>query len=143
MTSDPLHAVPQPVAFFLSDYAVVENGKVFASGAFWNRLMVGGFPSVHHLSVVAVFEVPFAAHEHAFDFVVRFEDADARAVGPRIEGQMEVGRNPEERAGDESVIPFTARVEGLVLEAPGDYAAVLELDGSVVMRWAFRAVAAG
>jgi hypothetical protein len=143
MTSDPLAATPRPVAFFLCDYATVENGKVFASGAFWNRLLVAGFPSVHHVSVVAVFEVPFTAHGRAASFVIRFEDADGQAVGPRIDGQMEIGHTPDERPGDESVVPFTARVEGLVLEQAGDYGAVLEVDGEVLSRWAFRAAQGG
>lgn len=139
MSTDPLGARPNPVAFFLADHAAVENGKVYASGAFWNRLFAAEFPSVHHLSVVAVFDVPYGAHEHEFSFVVRFEDADAHAVGPRIDGAMEIGRGPQERPGDASVVPFTARVEGLVLEEPGDFAAVLELDDAIVSRWAFRA----
>jgi hypothetical protein len=143
MTNDPLAASTRPVAFFLCDYATVENGKVFASGAFWNRLLVAGFPSVHHLTVVAVFEVPSLGHDREYSFVVRFEDADGRAVGPRIDATMEVGQPADARPGDESVVPFTARVDGLVLEAPGDYGAVLELDGAVLARWAFRAVAAG
>lgn len=140
MTADPLAASARPVAFFLCDYATVENGKVFASGAFWNRLLVACFPSVHHVNVVAVFEVPFTGHDRGYTFVIRFEDADGRPVGPRIDGQMEVGHTSDQRPGDESVIPFTARVEGLVLEVAGDYAAVLEVDGEVLARWAFRAV---
>ncbi len=131
--------MPRPVAFFLADYAAVENGKVYTSGAFWNQMVAAEFPSVHHLSVVAVFDVPFSAHGRSFDFTIRFEDADGGAVGPRIDGQMEVGRGGNGRLGDESVIPFAARVDGLVLAASGDFAAVLEIAGGVAARWPFRA----
>jgi len=127
------------VAFFLADYAAVENGKVYSSGAFWNQMVSVDFPSVHHLSVVAVFDVPFAAHGRSFAFTIRFEDADAQQIGPRIDGQMEVGRSGQGRPGDESVIPFAARVDGLVLPSSGDFAAVLEIDGGVTARWPFRA----
>jgi len=142
MAAHPLEPVPQPVAFFLADYAAVENGKVYTSGAFWNRMLVVEFPSVQQLSVVVVFDVPFSAHGHSFTFTIRFEDADAQQLGPRINGQMDVGQTGDGRLGDESVIPFVARVEGLVLPEPGDFSAVLEIDGGIIARWPFRAATA-
>lgn len=138
--ADPLDERPTAVAFFLADHAAVENGKVYASGAFWNRLAGGGFPSVHHFSVATVLDVPWSAHGRSYQFGVRFEDADGQAVGPRVDGEFEVGTPPGLRVGDTSIVPFAARVDGLLLEQAGDYSAILEIDGEIAARWQFQAV---
>jgi hypothetical protein len=59
-----------------------------------------------------------------------------------VRASMEVGHGGNGRLGDESVIPFAARVDGLVLATAGDFAAVLEIAGGVVARWPFRATTA-
>jgi len=49
---------------------------------------------------------------------------------------------PNMRVGDFTIIPIAPFVTSFVLDAPGDYAALLEVDGAELARWRFRAVEA-
>lgn len=128
------------LGFFLADYATVESGKVYASGGFWNRLRFTSFPATYTFSVVAVLSVPWRANHQLHDFRVKFIDADGTVGAGELAGEIQVGAPPEAKVGDPTVVPVAATVNNFTFERPGDYAAVLEIDGSEISRSSFRAL---
>jgi len=132
----------QACAFFLSDHAVVENGKLYVNGGFWNQVYSANYPVARAFGVAAVLHIPWRQHHHGHAFAVTFEDADGRPLAARFEGQFRVGTAPSMRVGDFTVIPLAAFVTNFVLDRPGDYAAVLSVDSAELARWRFRAVEA-
>ena len=131
-----LHAA----AFFLADHASIESGKVYANGAFWNRLNFPTYPTMVSFSVVAVIVVPWRAHHQMHRFTVAFEDADGAVIGGQFEGEFQVGTAFDHRVGDDSIVPLAMPVSNIVLERSGDYSAVLTIDGAEISRWRFGAV---
>jgi hypothetical protein len=45
---------------------------------------------------------------------------------------------PGALSGDYTVAPVAVNINGFVFQRPGDYAAVLSLDGTEISRWRFR-----
>jgi hypothetical protein len=129
-------------AFFLADHAVVENGKLYANGAFWNRLNFPTFPAISTFSVVAVLHIPWRDYHRTHQFSVRFEDADAQQMPARFDGEFQIGSAPDMKVGDPTIMPIAATVGSFVFPTAGDYAAVLRVDGAEIARWQFRTVQA-
>jgi hypothetical protein len=136
MTDTDLHAL----AFFPADHAVVERGKVYVHGGFWDKLQFPNYPQVFSISLVAVLKVPFRAYHQDHRFEVGLEDADGNAQTLRIQGEFRVGTDPQMRTGDPTVMPVAVSVSNLSIERPGDYAFVLSVDGSELARFQVRAV---
>lgn len=130
------------LAFFLADHAEAVGGKVYANGAFWNRLHSPSYPSTHHFAVAAVLEVAWRAERQTHTFTVRFDDADGGSMGARIDGQFQVDPNPALPDGEPTLIPLATLVNGFVVSEAGAYVAVLEVDGAERARWSFHAVTA-
>jgi hypothetical protein len=126
-------------AFFLADHAAVESGKVYTSGAFWNRLNFPSFPAVIHFGVVAVLNVPWRAYHQQHKFAVSFEDEDGRAIAGELGGEFTVGASPDMKVGDETIMPISAMVNNFTVGKAGTYAALLTVDGQEIARWSFRA----
>jgi hypothetical protein len=125
-------------AFFTADHAAVENGKLYVNGGGWNRIGHPSFPAVQTFAVAAILHIPWRAHGQLHGFVIWFEDADGEAVGGRIDGRFQVAIPPDALPGDYSVMPVAVNINGFVLPRPGDYSAVLSLDGTEITRWRFR-----
>lgn len=142
MSEQPMPEDIQAVAFFLSDHAVVENGKLYVNGGFWNQVYSAGYPVARAFGVAAVLHIPWRQHHQGHAFAVTFEDADGRPLTARFEGQFRVGTSPNMRVGDFTVMPLAAFVTNFVLDRPGDYSAVLTVDDAELARWRFRAVEA-
>lgn len=140
MTDQPMPAEIQACAFFLADHAVVENGKLYVNGGFWNQLYSAAYPVVRTFGVAAVLHIPWREHHKGHEFAVTFEDADGRQLSARFDGQFNVGTAPNMRVGDFTIMPVAAYATNFVLERPGDYVALLEVDGAELSRWRFRAV---
>jgi hypothetical protein len=140
MTEEPMRTDLHAEAFFAADHAVVENGKMYVNGGYWTRLNHSSFPSVQNFALGIVFHIPWHAHNQLHKFAIWFEDADGNQTQARMEGQFQAGLAADSRAGDYSLVPVALTVNGFVLQKPGDYAAVLEMDGTEVARWRFRAV---
>ena len=142
MTEQPMPEEIQACAFFLADHAVVENGKLYVNGGFWNQVYSAEYPVVRAFALAAVLHIPWRKHHQGHGFTVTFEDADGRPLSARFEGQFRVGTSPSMRVGDFTVMPVAAFVTNFVLDHPGDYAALLEVDGAELARWRFRAIEA-
>lgn len=142
MTEQPMPEDIQASAFFLADHAVVENGKLYVNGGFWNQVYSAEYPVVRAFALAAVLHIPWRKHHQGHGFAVTFEDADKRPLSARFEGQFRVDTSPSMRVGDFTVMPVAAFVTNFVLDRPGDYAALLEVDGMDLARWRFRAIEA-
>jgi hypothetical protein len=132
----------QACAFFLADHAVVENGKLYVNGGFWNQVHSMTYPSIRAFGVAAVLHIPWRQHHKAHTFAVTFEDADGGSLPARFDGQFRVGTAPNMRVGDFTIMPIAAFVTNFGLDRPGDYAARLQVNGAELARWRFRAVEA-
>jgi hypothetical protein len=142
MTEQPMPEEIQSCAFFLADHAVVENGKLYVNGGFWNLVNSATFPVARSFAVAAVLHIPWRRHHQGHAFAVTFQDADGGELPARFDGQFRVGTTPSMRVGDFTIMPIAAFVTNFVLDRPGDYAALLEVDGDELARWRFRAVEA-
>ena len=140
MTEQPISTDLRAEAFFTADHAVVESGKLYVNGGFWSRLNFPSFPIVHNFALCVVLHIPWRAHHQRHTFAISFEDADGQRTPNRLEGQFRTGTTPDMRAGDYSLVPLAITVNGFVIQRAGDYSAVLEIDGTEVSRWRFRAV---
>lgn len=125
------------VGFFAADHAVVESGKVYASGAYWSVLRFPGFPFVlPACAVVAVIAVPFhATGEGEHPFRIALEDADGRAQPIQIDGTFRAGPGP--RDGEPAIVPMAVPLFGLQFHGAGDYSFVLSVGGGEIARYPF------
>ena len=140
MTEQPIPTDIYAQAFFTADHAAAENGKLYVNGGFWNRLNFPSYPAVHTFSVCAVIHIPWRAHHQMHTFAIAFEDADGQTTPNRLEGQFQTGTSPDMRPGDSTEFQIATQVGNFVFQRAGDYAAVLEVDGTEIKRWRFRAV---
>ena len=127
--------------FFPADYATVENGKVYASGAFWSVLRFAEFPAVlPTMSLVAVIGVPFHANfaEHTLTFSII--DQDEKPVAMRVEGVFRTAPTMEHKFGAPSLSPVAIPIHGLKIERPGEYSFVLFVDGEALDRFPFSVI---
>jgi hypothetical protein len=127
-------------AFFTADHAEAVGGKLYVNGGFWTRLNFPSFPTVLTFSICAVLHIPWRAHHQKHTFAIFFEDADGQSAATRLEGDFQTAALPDMRAGDFSELPIAATVGNYVFQRPGDYAAVLHIDGTEIARWRVRAV---
>ena len=125
-------------ALFLADHASVESGKLYVNGGYWNRLQFPSFPTYYSFSVAAVLMVPWHDHKQ-HEFSIHFTTADGSRVGGELLGNFSAGTVAGAKEGDPSVFPIAATVGNFLLERPGDYEVVIEVDGQVLDRWSFRA----
>lgn len=110
------------------------------NGGCWTQLRFPSFPVIHNFAICIALHIPWRAHQQRHSFGVMFEDADGNVTPNRLEGQFRSEVTPDMRPGDPSVVPIAIMVNGFVLQRAGDYAAVLQLDGTEVSRWRFRAI---
>jgi hypothetical protein len=140
MTDQPISTDLHADAFFTADHADAQAGKLYVNGGFWTRLNFASFPAVHSFSICAVLHIPWRANHQSHSFAIFFEDADGQTIANRLEGEFSTGTLPDMRPGDFSEFPIAAQVGNFVFQRPGDYAAVLQIDGTEVARWRVRAV---
>jgi hypothetical protein len=140
MTEQPIPTDIYAEAFFPADHAAVENGKLYVNGGFWNRLNFPTYPAVLTFSIVAVIHIPWRAHHQNHTFSISFQDADGQTTPNRLEGKFSTGTSPDMRPGDSTDFKFAVQVSNFVFQRAGDFAAVLQVDGTEIKRWRFRAV---
>jgi len=125
-------------AFFLADFAVVESGKAYVSGGFWDRIAVPEFPSSAFFCVVAVVHVPWSAYHQVHNFPISVEDAGGTELAPGFDGQFQVGSAPHLNVGDPTIMPITGSIPGMTFEAPGDFSFILRINDNEIDRWPLR-----
>jgi hypothetical protein len=139
MTERPIPTDLRVDAFFTADHAEVQGGKLYINGGFWTRLRFPTFPVVHSFSICVVLHIPWRAHHQNHSFAITIEDADGQTI-TNAGGDFQAGPSPDMRPGDFTSFPLSVQVGNFVFQRPGDYAAVLQVDGTEISRWRFRAV---
>lgn len=132
------------LAFFAADHAVVENGKAYVNGGFWDRIFQVAYPAVITVSLVAVLQVPADAYLVDHRFAIEMEDAKGnKLTSLKIEGDFRVGASPALEPGEPSIVPVAVSLIGLSIERAGDYWFVLSVNGDELDRFRVRAMQIG
>lgn len=134
MTEQPIPADVHAEAFFFADHAAVHSGKQYVHGGFWTRLSFASFPATHSFSMGVVLHIPCRDQPQDYSFAIAFEDADGQATPFRFEGRYEAGASIGTRPDDFTEVPMALQVANFVFKRPGDYAAVLQVDGKEISR---------
>lgn len=140
MTEQPIPADVHAEAFFTADHAAVQSGKLYVNGGFWTRLNFASFPAAHSFSICVVLHIPWREHPQNHAFAISFEDADGQPTPYRLEGRYQAGALAGTRPGDFTEVPMALQVANFVFPRPGDYAAVLQVDGKEIRRSRLSAV---
>jgi hypothetical protein len=127
--------------FFPADYATIENGKVYASGAFWSVLRFPSFPAIlPAMSLVAVIRVPFHANYADHAFRINLVDRDENPRGMRVEGAFRSAPSIEHTFGAPGLSPIAIPIHGLTIDQPGEYSFTLSIDDRELDRYPFSVI---
>jgi hypothetical protein len=140
MTEQPIPADVHADAFFTADHAAVHGGKLYVHGGFWSRLNFASFPASHSFSVCVVLHIPCREEPQDYSFAISFEDAAGQPTPYRFEGRYQAGALAATRPADFTEVPIALQVANFVFQRPGDYAAVLQVDGKEIGRSRLSAV---
>jgi hypothetical protein len=126
--------------FVIADHAEAVNGKLYLVGGAWNRISATALPVVHHhLSVAVVLHVPWEAANQHHQIELRLVDADGQAMIPEpIHGQLETGRPPHLRTGDEQMVVLCFNLNSLRFESAGTYEFRFLVDGAEMGQLSFQ-----
>ena len=133
------------LAFFTADHAVVENGKVYVNGGFFDRILQPAYPAQISIAMVAMLEVSPEAflQDHKFAIEMRDGVGNALPAPVRIEGGLRVAPTPDLGRGEPTKVPLAVPLDGLTVERAGDYLFVLTISGNEVAHYKVRAVQMG
>jgi hypothetical protein len=123
--------------YVIADHAVLApDGKLYLNGAGIDQVLLpstpGPLPSPLYIAVRI--RVPWHLTSETLRLRIRALDADRMPIGPDpiVDGQMEVGRAPGARAGDEMAVNLVVPIAGLMIPQPGTIHLHLELGGEVL-----------
>lgn len=144
----------------LADSVVVPgDGKIYIQGGGWDQLNPPGYPmQIPRLGIAITISVPYGQTNKNHQLHVRLTNDDGENVqiglqmsnpanptsfGPtpltQIEAVFNAGRPPTLQQGDAQLMPMALNLDGVVLEQPGGYTLLVEVDGDEVGRARFRA----
>jgi hypothetical protein len=134
----------ESLAFFAADHAVVENGKAYINGGFWDNILQPSYPAQISVSLVAVVRVPAEAYLANHRLAVEMEDANRKKLpNLKIEGEFRVGTPPHLEPGEPTPLPVAFPLDRLTIERAGNYWFVLSVDGDEIDRFRVRALQGG
>ncbi|PZS02837.1 MAG: hypothetical protein DLM56_10870 [Pseudonocardiales bacterium] len=117
----------------LCDWAEVIAGKLYAQGVGWARTRADT-PGIGS-AVATLLYVPYDQTNRRVAVTCRLVTADGQPFPEQQPAQFgyefEIGRPPGLQRGAEQIMPFAAKVNGIIYP-PGDYEWVLEVDGATV-----------
>jgi hypothetical protein len=131
------------LAFFTADHAVVENGKAYINGGFFDRMYNAVFPAPLSIAVVCLLEVSHQQFQRDHQFTVRMEEAANANPIAKIDGGLRVAPPPDAEPGEPSKVPLAVPLTGLSLPRAGDYWFVLSINDNEVARYRVRAAQVG
>ena len=121
---------------FLADSVVAVQGKLYALGVGWNRIVVPTLPARHdRIGIGLLFRLPAGTRNERRRFDLRVEGPDGRGIqlgtgstgiGGRLGGEFTAG------AAAEQIVPIALNLNGMPLAAAGDYRFVVALGGDDV-----------
>jgi hypothetical protein len=136
----------------LCDYAQVNNGKLYLTGAAANLVGTPSAAPPHPISVAVgiLVTIPWNAHNQLHRLKVSLVSEDGAVVPIAVPsptdppedqgsvlGQFNAGRPPLMQAGDDSIMPIAIPLN-VALPTLGGYAVVVDIDGAEVARTKFR-----
>jgi hypothetical protein len=125
---------------FVADNAETVNGKVYVMGGFWTRILAD---QPVPMAIAAVLQIPYDQTNMKHSFLIRLMTEDGRPYpidNPMsMEGEVEVGRPPGMRKGEESNVPLALRA-GAVQLAQGGYRVELLANDAVIASVPFTAM---
>jgi hypothetical protein len=131
-------------AFFAADHAVVENGKLYVNGGFFDRVYYPVFPApISTLAVVGLIEVPPEQFQRDHTYTIRMEEASSTKPIVKIEGGFRVVPAPDSEPGDPSKVAIAVPLTGFSLPRAGDYWFVLSVNDSELAHYRVRAAQVG
>jgi hypothetical protein len=121
---------------FLADSIVAVQGKLYALGVGWNRIVVPTFPARHdRIGIGLLFRLPASTRNERRRFDLRVEGPDGAEIrlgagpggtGGRLGGEFTAG------AADEQIVPIALNLNGMPLTEAGHYRFVVSLGGNDV-----------
>jgi hypothetical protein len=120
---------------FLADSVVAVQGKLYALGVGWNRIVVPTFPARHdRIGIGLLFRLPAGTRNERRRFDLRVEGPDGREIqlGTRPRGTGRLGGEFTAGAADEQIVPIALNLNGMPLTEAGGYRFVVSLGGDDV-----------
>lgn len=118
------------VTLLTGDWAEALNGKLYIQGAGWTRIR-SNVPV--NLAIAAIVHVDYQHTNQPATLKIRILTEDGNPYPPdaplATEGQVEVGRPPGMRPGEESNVPLALSFGSVF--TPGGYVIEAELNGTV------------
>lgn len=111
----------------LADHAVVVQGKLYLSGAGWDRVTPPAFPHQMMVGIATGIRVPYTEADAAHTVEVRLESGSNAEALVEIQGEVEVGRPPGSR-GMDVLIPMAFNLP-VKFSEPGDLVLIASVDG--------------
>jgi hypothetical protein len=121
------------IDMLLCDYAQVAEGKLFVSGAGWNRT---SSPATFGLAIMV--HVPYDRANDRLKLIVALEDEEGQPGVLEADGSFEplggewvfeVGRPPGQAKGEAMIAPFALNMQGVPLRADTGFAWRARIDG--------------
>jgi hypothetical protein len=137
------------VQAFLAESVAVAGGRLFVQGAGWAHLRVPQLPVYPgRLGIGVLLSVPVDRARERIPLAVRLEapggepvplaDLTSDAlVAAELEGSLVADPAPPGSPLDFQVVPLAFNLDGLRLEAEGEHALIVEVDGAVATRVPF------
>jgi len=124
----------------LADAAQVVGNKLYVMGGGWDVLNVNaGFPADQRCAVAISVKVPWAETNQRHQFELEITDDDGKNTLAKMNGQIEVGRPPGIRPGQDQRIQLAADMF-LRFASPGQQVIIARLDGQENRRVTFNVV---
>jgi uncharacterized protein DUF6941 len=124
---------------FLADAVTVVDGKLYALGAGWNRIVVRSLPARHdRIGIGLLFHLDAtAAGPHRFAIRLETPSGTPLQLGSGPAGPVSAIEGGFTAGGDDVTMPFAMQLDGLPLEAAGRYAIHVAVDGEDLKALAF------
>jgi len=116
---------------FLADAVTVVEGKLYALGAGWNRIVVRSLPARHDRIGIGLLLHLDASSSGPHRFAIRLETPGGASLqlGSGPEGPVSAIEGGFTAGGDDVTMPFAMQLDGLPLESAGRYAVHVAIDG--------------
>lgn len=120
----------------LADGAEAAAGKIYILGGGWTTVAIPAFPAGYRMSITFGIRVGWNETNERHTFRAAIETADAAPIVEAANGAFEAGRPPGLKPGVDQVVLISTACE-LALTGPGDFVAVLDVDGERMKRLPF------